>query len=86
MGMISGYPTVVPRIRQARVAHGGGGGDSPPGGPVAVDLMEEVQLRNKAGRISKTKPTEVPEPKWPRRGYRNRRRRSGYRILDVHGM
>ena len=26
VGMISGYPTVVPSIRQARVAHRGGGG------------------------------------------------------------
>ena len=26
------------------------------GGPVAVDKMEEVQLRNKAGRIRKTRP------------------------------
>ena len=34
----------------------------PPGGPVAVDLMEEVQLRNKAGRIQKIKPMAVPEP------------------------
>ena len=59
---------------------------SPPGGLVAVDLMEKVQLRNKAGRILKTKPTEVPESRWPRRGYRNRRRHCGYRILNVHGM
>ena len=63
--MISGYPTVVPRIRQARVAHGGGGGDSPPGSPVAVDLMEEVQLRNKAGRIQTSKPMAVPDPEGP---------------------
>lgn len=35
------------------------------GGPVAVDLMEEVQLRNKAGRIQKSKPMEVPDPEGP---------------------
>src|SRR4051794_15082551 len=31
VGMIYGYPTVVPRIRQARVAHRGGGGVQPAG-------------------------------------------------------
>ena len=44
---------------------------SPPGGPVAVDLMEEVQLRNKAGQIQKSKPMAVPESRWPRWGNRN---------------
>src|SRR3954447_327150 len=29
VGMIYGYPTVVPRFRQARVAHRGGGGTKP---------------------------------------------------------
>ena len=35
---------------------------SPPGGPVAVDKMEEVQLRNKAGRIQTFRSMEVSEP------------------------
>ena len=41
------------------------------GGPVAVDKMEEVQLRNKAGRIRTFRPIEVAKPRWPRWGYRN---------------
>ena len=45
---------------------------SPLGGPVAVDKMEEVQLRNKAGRIQKSKPMAVPESRRPRWGYQNR--------------
>ena len=56
---------------------------SPLGGPVAVDKMEEVQLRNKAGRIQASKPMAVPESEGPRRGYQNRHGR--YRILGVHG-
>ena len=58
---------------------------SPLGGPVAVDKMEEVQLRNKAGRIQTFRPMAVPESRRPRWGYRNRLGRTGYRILDVHG-
>ena len=38
---------------------------SPLGGPVAVDKMEEVQLRNKAGRIQKSKLMAVPKSRWP---------------------
>ena len=45
---------------------------SPLGGPVAVDKMEEVQLKNKAGRIQMFGPMAVAEPRWPGRGYRNR--------------
>ena len=45
---------------------------SPLGGPVAVDKMEEVQLRNKAGRIQTFRPMEVAESRRPRRDYRNR--------------
>ena len=45
---------------------------SPLGDPVAVDKMEEVQLRNKAGRIRTFGPMEVAEPRWPMWGYRNR--------------
>src|SRR4051812_31699106 len=33
VGMIYGYPTVVPRFRQARVAHRGAGGTKPIGRP-----------------------------------------------------
>ena len=35
------------------------------GGPVAVDKMEEVQLRNKPGRIQAPRPMEVPESRRP---------------------
>ena len=41
---------------------------SPLGGPVAVDKMEEVQLRNKAGRIEASKPMEVSESRRPMMG------------------
>ena len=50
------------------------------GGPVVVDKMEKIQLRNKAGRIQTFRPMEVPEPEGPRWGYRNRHGR--YRISD----
>ena len=50
------------------------------GVPVAVDKMEEVQLRNKASRIQKLRPMEVPEPEGPRWGYRNRH--GSYRTSD----
>ena len=46
------------------------------GGPVAIDKMEEVKLRNKVGQIRTTRPMEVsesrrpmvglPEPTWRR--------------------
>ena len=38
---------------------------SPLGGPVAVDKMEEVQLRNKAGRIQKFRPWRYRNPDGP---------------------
>ena len=41
---------------------------SPLGGPVAVDKMEEVQLRNKAGRIQKVQAQVIPESSQPRWG------------------
>ena len=56
----------------------------PLGGPVAVDKMEAVQLRNKAGRIRKTRPrgtgikiaqVGLPEPT----------RKAWIQNLDVHG-
>ena len=58
---------------------------SPLGGPVAVGKMEEVQLRNKAGRIRKVQAQVVPESRQPRWGYRNQHGKPGYRNLDVHG-
>ena len=58
---------------------------SPPGGPVAVDKMEEVQLRNKAGRIQKVQAQVIPESGRPRRGYRNQHGKLGHRNLDIHG-
>ena len=85
MGMIYGYPTVVPRIRQARVAHRGGGGDSPLGGPVVVDKMEEVQLRNKAGRIQTFRPRWYRNPDGPGRATGTDMEGPGYRNLDIHG-
>ena len=55
------------------------------GGPVAVDLMEEVQLRNKAGRIQKVTPMAVPDPQGPGGATGTNMERLRYRNLDVHG-
>ena len=52
------------------------------GGPVAIDKMEKVQLRNKAGRIHTFRPMEVPEPGG---ATGTDMEDTGYRILDVHG-
>ena len=54
------------------------------GGPVAIDKMEEVQLRNKAGQIRKTRPRWYRNHHGPG-GLPEPTRKAWYRNLDVHG-
>ena len=85
VGMISWYPTVVPSIRQAGWPTEVAEAYSPLGGPVAVDKMEEVQLRNKAGRIRTFRPRRYRNSDGQGGATGTNMERPGYRNLDVHG-